>query len=373
MEIIGYSERGMINSLFYEMKISENNLRLLNDFLSLVSFPYYRVTFQVSEVKILIEQSFSDFGDPDAVILVNNHGFKQVIFIEAKVKTEEKSRWEISKEFEKFMRGIAKPEPPKGYSSNLFVQLYFKTRLIKELKSGGVKQLQEGVKFPECLLKKNRKTHERSEKRKIGNNKVVLNAVEELKGYSKDALFIALLPDNISHLKDFYQNTLRDYYPEGFLEWDIRNWGYVSWAQVEEFCKRNNLKETVRNFEFNEGQVYNSYLSPTKNISFQEWSRENVFELMNKLNEKQRKLMKILVEGSGKEKQGVILQKLGSLGGKGTPNSLQNIKVRINQKSVCGKLFPEGYGSGENKIHKIEPNAYEWVNEWIKTRDGRTQ
>ena len=84
---------------------------------------------------------------------------------------------------------------------------------------------------------------------------MVLNAVEELKGYSKDALFIALLPDDISNLKDFYQVTLREYRPEGFQEWDVKNWGYLSWNQVEEFCKRNNLKETVRNFEFNEGQI----------------------------------------------------------------------------------------------------------------------
>ncbi len=373
MDIIGYSERGMINSLFYELKYSENNLRLLNDFLSLVSFPDSGVTFHVSEVKIWIEQSFSDFGDPDALILVNNQGFKQVIFIEAKVKTEEKSRWEISKEFDKFMRGIAKPKPPNGYSSNLFVQLYFKTRLIKELKSGGVKQLQEGLKFPECLLKENKKTHERIEKRKIGTNKIVLKAVDLLAGYCNNALFIALLPDDISNLKDFHQVTLRKYRPEGFQEWDVRNWGYLSWNQVEEFCKRNNLKETVRNFEFNAGQIYNRYLSPTKDSSSQEWSRENVFELMNELNEKQRKLMEILVEGSGKEKQGVILQKLGSLGGKGTPSSLRNIKNRINQKSVCGKLLSEGYGSRENRIHRIEPKAYEWIKEWIKTRDGRTQ
>jgi len=220
------------------------------------------------------------------------------------------------------------------------------------------------VIFPHCFSKT---------ERKIGTNKVILKAVDLLAGYCDNALFIALLPDDISHLKDFYQNTLRDYCPDGFQEWDVRNWGYLSWNHVEEFCKRNNLKETVRNFEFNEGQVYNSYLSQTKNNGFQEWSRENVFELINKLNEKQRKLMEILVEGSGKEEQGVILQKLGSLGGKRTPSSLQRIKIGINQKSVCGKLLPECYGSRENKIHRIEPNAYEWVNEWIKTRDGRTQ
>lgn len=164
MEIIGYSERGMINSLFYELKYSENYLRLLNDFLSLVSFPDSGVTFQVSEVKILIEQSFSDFGAPDAVILVNNHGVKQVIFIEAKVKTFQKQYRSILEEFEEFKIGI---EINEVNTSNLFVQLYFKTRLIKELKSGGVKQLQEGVKFPECLLKRTERPVKESKKEKL--------------------------------------------------------------------------------------------------------------------------------------------------------------------------------------------------------------
>ena len=366
MEILGYSERGIINSLLYEMRFSQNNLQLLNDFLSLVSFPYRIVNFKIFDAKILIEQSFSDFGDADLVLLVNNLESKQVIFIEAKVKTEKKSRWEISKEFRKFKTGIGESEPPKDYSSNLFIQLYFKTRLIKELKSDGTKQLQEGVKFPECLLKKDRKTHKRVKKRKIGNNKVVLKAVNQLGEYCKDALFIALVPDDVANLKDFYQDTLKEYSPEEFQEWDIRNWGYVSWAQVEEFCKKYSLKRTLRIFEFNEGQIYNISTFIEENIRFQKWSKEKAFELMNKLNGRQIRLMEILVEGGGKEKQGIIMKKLGALGGKSSPSSLQKIKAGINRKSICGKILPDGYGSGENKIHKIESNAYGWVKEWFK-------
>ena len=136
MEIIGYSERGMINSLSYELKFSENNLRLLNDFLSLVSFPYFRVPFQISDVKILIEPSFSDFGDADAVILVNNPGVKQVIFIEAKVKTYQKPYRGILDEFKEFKSGI---KTNKVNSSNLFVQLYHKVRFVKALQLGGIR------------------------------------------------------------------------------------------------------------------------------------------------------------------------------------------------------------------------------------------
>jgi len=244
MEILGYSERGIINSLFYETKFSQNDLQLLNDFLSLVSFPYRAVDFQISDVKILIEPSFSDFGDADAVLLVNNQGYKQVIFIEAKVKTLQKHRWSIFEEFDKFKRGI---DENKVNSSNLFVQLYHKVRFIKALQIGGVRQLQDGVQFPRCSSKI---------VRKIGDNKVVLKAVDQLEGYCKGAFFIALLPDDTSNLRDFYQDTLKDYSPEGFQEWDVGNWGYISWAQVEEFCKRYNLKGALKTFEFNEGQIY---------------------------------------------------------------------------------------------------------------------
>lgn len=243
MEILGYSERGIINSLFYEMRFSPNNLQLLNNFLSLVSFPYQTVNFEISSVKILIEQSFSDFGDADTVLLVNNQGNKQVIFIEAKVKTFQKPYWSIFEEFEEFKKGI---EKNNVNSSNLFVQIYHKVGFIKALQIGGLRQLQNGVQFPKCSSKK---------LRKIGNNEVVLKAVKQLRS-CKDALFIALVPDNISNLKDFYQNTLKDYSPDGFQEWDIRNWGYLSWAQVEEFSKKYNLRGTLKTFEWNKGQIY---------------------------------------------------------------------------------------------------------------------
>jgi len=260
MKIIGYSERGLINSLFYEIKFSHNNLQLLNSLLSLVDFPYRKVNFQISEAKIFIEQSFSDFGDADAVLLVNNQGNKQVIFVEAKVKTFQryyKSVFDIDKEFEEFEDNIQKSEPINTFISNLFVQLYFKVRLIKVLQHKGIEQLKKGVEFPRCLMKKDRKTQERNIPRKIGNNDIVLNAVKQLEEYCKDALFVALLPDNALKLKNFYKK-LEGYIPKGFheYEWDIKDWGYLSWAQVKEFCEEHKLKETLENFEINRGQIY---------------------------------------------------------------------------------------------------------------------
>lgn len=243
MEVLGYSERGIINSLFYEMRSSQNSLELLSQFLALVSFPYRAVRFKISDARILVEQSFSDFGDADAVFLIRNRGQRQVVFIEAKVKTFQRRYWRISDEFEDFKRGI---DEDGVSSSNLFAQLYHKVRLVKALQTGGLRQLQDGVRFPECSSKQDRR---------IGENRVVMRAVNQVEAYCKDALFVALLPDDIANLEAFYDRTLRDYNPEGFQEWDTRNWGYLSWSQVQEFCKTYDLPGTSRTFEFNEGQI----------------------------------------------------------------------------------------------------------------------
>jgi len=94
----------------------------------------------------------------------------------------------------------------------LFVQLYHKLRLIKALPVNGSKPLPNGVKFPRCSSK---------QQRKIGNNKVVLKAIDLITDYCKGPLFIALIPNDISTADEFYQNTLKDYKPEGFQGWDV--------------------------------------------------------------------------------------------------------------------------------------------------------
>lgn len=55
MKILGYSERGVINSLFYEMKFSKHNLQLLSDFLSKISFPYRELKFKLTGAMVMIE------------------------------------------------------------------------------------------------------------------------------------------------------------------------------------------------------------------------------------------------------------------------------------------------------------------------------
>lgn len=223
-------------------------MQLLNEFLSLPSFPYLvrGTNFRISDAKILIEQSFSDFGDADVLLLATtDKGDKKSIFIEAKVKTFQKQRWGIRKEFEKFNKGHVRGN--KISSSNLFTQLYYKVRLVKALQKESITRLQkEGIQFPKHFSKG---------KRKIGNNKVVVEAVKELKPYCENTLFIALVPDDISNIRSFYEVTLKNYSSE-LPEWEVRNWGYVYWGQVENFCEENRLEETLKVFEFNKGQIY---------------------------------------------------------------------------------------------------------------------
>jgi len=183
------------------------------------------------------------------------------VFVEAKVKTSQHESWSIKKEFETFNDGI---KQNKVSSSNLFVQLYYRVRLIKGLQNGTLFK-EEGLFFPECLLTKSKKI------RRIGKNKVVLKAIELLKQYSSDAFFVALVPEEKLESNNFYQDTLRDFEPNGFQDWSVENWGYISWADIEDFCKKHGLEETQRVFKFNEGQVYKKLSIITRRRSRTSW------------------------------------------------------------------------------------------------------
>jgi len=219
-------------------------MQLINELASLVYFPYHDIEFSIRDITILIEQSFSDFGDADAVLLIDNDSVKQSLFIEAKVKTYYCRSWSIEDEYSGFKEGIRKN---KISSSNLFTQLYTKVRLFNELRKGGIELLQKGVSFPSCSSKRIRK---------IGNNEVVLKAVEKIMKYSEEAFYISIIPDNFSNVEDFYLHKLKNYKTRGFGDWNLENWGYLTWEDIEKFCKQNHLKKTQELFKFNEGQVY---------------------------------------------------------------------------------------------------------------------
>ena len=241
---MGYSERGVLNSFLYEIRYDHNGLDLINEFFTKVSFPYTNANFKVEEITILIEQSFSDFGDADTVLLIDNYVKRQTIFVEAKVKTYCRKSWRIDEEFNRFKEGVSKG---KVSSSNLFTQLYHKVRLFNELKENGIESLKKGITFPNFSSKN---------ERKIGKNKVVLEALERMRQYTDEAFYIALIPDTSSSVENFFLENLRKYQAPGFIGWNIRNWGFVNWPDIEKFCDKENLKATLNVFKHNKGQIY---------------------------------------------------------------------------------------------------------------------
>lgn len=144
-KVLRYSERGLINSFIYELKSSNNTKEILSNFLGRIKFTDKKTNIiKIKSYSIMIEQSFSRFGDLDLLILIENEkGVKSSYFIEAKVKTYNSREWQIENQYIKFIDAI---ENKKLLSSNLFTQLYLKQLLVDSYKEGGIKKIKNGVK-----------------------------------------------------------------------------------------------------------------------------------------------------------------------------------------------------------------------------------
>jgi hypothetical protein len=227
-KIIGYSERGIINSLIFT--IGEDK-ELVKKFIELISLPNSIVIGTPKKYTILLEQSFSRFGDADLIIIVHyeKKEDKKVLFFEAKVKTYKKS-WNLDAEFGKYIepKNDEKKIKPKNYWSNLFSQLYLKKSLID---NWIVINEKVGVKLLE------------SEKhRKIGENIIVWKAFKKLKE-CKAAYYIGLIPTLEEDLNKF----------NGKTDFDLH---FLSWETVHKFCKDNKLKKVLKIFKYNKKQIY---------------------------------------------------------------------------------------------------------------------
>ena len=143
MKTIGYSERGVLNSLIYEITFADDSIRLLLRLLETCHFPFTQASWNADAAELLIEQSFSDFGDADAVALLKGDRPK-VVFLEAKIKSSQRKTWHIDDEYAAFRDKMT----TRVSSSNLFAQLYFKARLVDSLRNSGMTGLKEGVPFP---------------------------------------------------------------------------------------------------------------------------------------------------------------------------------------------------------------------------------
>ncbi len=247
MKMLGYSERGILNALLYEIRYAGNGDTLLAQLISRAAFPFTDDKPPSGATTILVEQSFSDFGDADAVILIKSNAGNCAIFVEAKVK----GYGGLPKAFEKFGNGVKAGYMPRGFSSNIFTQIYHKQQIVKH----GIEKLQQGVDFPNWSFTKKRQER-RNTKRKIGKNKVVREATGKIKESCDSTFYLMLIPDADHRVEEFFNGTLRDAHLPDVPNWDCSRYGYLTWRQVEAFCEKNKLNDTLAVFGHNRGQIY---------------------------------------------------------------------------------------------------------------------
>jgi hypothetical protein len=245
MRVTGYSERGAINALFYEIAYSNRPTELLQEFLALARFPTAEsIGAGLIDARVLIEQSLSDFGDADAVLLLDAAKSKTAVFLEAKVKSSQAEKWTLQSEFREFEQG--QHTERQLNSSNLFTQLYNKARFVAGLKSGGVAALEAGLEFPLCSTRA---------VRKIGSNPVVLKAAGVIEPYCQQVWYLALVPDTMSNVDIFFKQFAAAPPPSGFIGWDALRWGGLSWEAVSKFCTSAGMTNTGEVLKFNAGQI----------------------------------------------------------------------------------------------------------------------
>jgi hypothetical protein len=239
MAIKGYSERGVINSIAYFL---DSNQEYIYDFIKLLNIPLQEGEY---DYVFLVEQSFSDFGDSDLIIIVNekikNERF--VIFIECKIKTF-LGKFSMDNEFNEISAAL-KDGYKSGISSNLFVQLYYKYLLVKTNGQGDPKD-------KEIFMKYNRKTKTRNICRIIGNNKIVKHAFKEYIKNAKDCFYAAIVPTPLSEMNDGdFQNKIN------LLKlMPSTNAHSCYWGVIHDYFKNIKATKALEVFCFNDKQIY---------------------------------------------------------------------------------------------------------------------
>jgi hypothetical protein len=187
MAIYGYSERGIINSIIFSIG---DNVQLMTDFISSMNIPSLFENQTPITYDILLEQSFSRFGSADLVIIIkydDEPKNNKVLFIEGKVKTSQKTYWNLKSQYEEF----EKRNPKK--SSNLFFQLH-----LKKLLSNNAGIIDTALKAKEVVVIK--ETWYRTD-RKIGKNTIVEKAFDMIN--CSEAFYIGIIPSSVDDIEDF--------------------------------------------------------------------------------------------------------------------------------------------------------------------------
>ena len=246
--LVGYSERGMVNALCDDIAHAKNRRVAVGKFLSWFVFPGQpNPDFTgIVGAKLLVEQSFSDFGDPDLLILLEHNGEKkQAVIIEAKVSTDTNSWETVGERWNRFLRFAHGGE---GSTSNLFVQLHRKVRLVELL----------------CRGREYFETDRSTPRGSLGRNCVVNKAADHLEQYvtEGDVWYGAILPDDRASLSSFIEKEFQEScsIEEPSFKWNFSRTGFLSWQDIlhhmQEDEQTPSWPRTRSAFVWNKGQVY---------------------------------------------------------------------------------------------------------------------
>lgn len=249
MKILGYSERGLINALLYEIgyREPEKARDLVKKLFVLVKWPLAvppAGMFSACET-VMVEQSFSDFGDADGLFLFASGADGATVFFEGKRGKD----YALERAWKKFIGSFRFKARFKGLTSNLFCQAYFKQRLAQALRAGSGEDIEEGltIEAPFDLIYK---------KRKIGDNLVVRASVEMVRKHLGNVFYLLMVPEPwTDDLKAWWcrEVAATTHVPMG---WDISRWGIITIPEIVQFCRDNGLVQTRAVIKHNEGQLY---------------------------------------------------------------------------------------------------------------------
>ncbi|GMO30994.1 MAG: hypothetical protein Ta2B_12000 [Termitinemataceae bacterium] len=239
MAIYGYSERGVVNAMAYYLNA---NSKYLHGFIEILGFSLEKKDYG-EDYEILVDQSFSDFGVSDLIIILDNKSDKKiVVFIECKIKTSQ-GTYNINNEFNKIDKAIKESDKITGISSNLFVQLYYKHLLIV---TDGGKCKEPNVNE---IFKKSK-----GNPRIIGGNDIVKGAFNKIKNAS-DYYYVAIVPTAPNEMNSEEFKKKIDELGTMGMSMPSENAYLCYWGNIEKYFSDPASEVSVA-FKYNDGQIY---------------------------------------------------------------------------------------------------------------------
>lgn len=223
MQIIGYSERGAMNALFYWMAFKNDNNAMM-EFLKLVGI---KEDFSDFEFVIYNEFSLSEFGSPDLVIIANNEKEKVAFFVEAKASCCK--YYDITTQKTQHNEYVSDGKYDNGHASNLFFQLRLKNYFFQNVCEG---KDSDSIEIRNDVKNRIKKTN--GHNRRVGFNPIVDNFVNEVIDCKK-VHYIAIVPEQSNG--DIPEQDSSYDFPIHFVTWE---------GLYKKFQDYESFKETIK-------------------------------------------------------------------------------------------------------------------------------